>query len=147
MLLNLLVGLPVMLLCLLLQALMVALSLRFYVRRKRQLGEASMTAHIRMMALVMLLLLLGNFLQMNIWAVLYMALGEFEGFAEALYFSGVTFATLGYGDVVLTDHWRLLSLLEAANGILMFGVSTATMTAAVSDEMKGYAQQLRKQQS
>jgi hypothetical protein len=85
---------------------------------------------------VMLLLLLGNCLQMAIWAWLFMLLGEFDNFTHALYFSGVTFATLGYGDVVLSEGWRLLSALEAANGILMFGVSTAVMTAAIGDVFK-----------
>ncbi len=144
MLMNLMIGLPVMLLCLLLQALVVAISLRYYVRYKRRHNEPSISRHIGILALVMLLMLLGNFLQMGIWASLFVLLGEFETFAQALYFSGVTFATLGYGDVVLSPHWQLLSPLEAANGILMFGVSTAVMTAAVGDEIKRYAQQLRK---
>lgn len=145
MLLNLIIGLPVMLLCLLLQAMVVAIGLRYYVRYRRHHPEPSMRAHTRILALVMLLMLLGNFLQMNIWAALFMLLDEFDSFAQALYFSGVTFATLGYGDVVLSPRWQLLSPLEAANGILMFGVSTAVMTAAVGDEIKRYAQQLRKQ--
>lgn len=144
MLMNLMIGLPVMLLCLLLQALVVAISLRYYVRYKRRHSEPSISRHIGILALVMLLMLLGNFLQMGIWASLFVLLGEFETFTLALYFSGVTFATLGYGDVVLSPHWQLLSPLEAANGILMFGVSTAVMTAAVGDEIKRYAQQLRK---
>ncbi|MDG1582629.1 potassium channel family protein [Pseudomonas sp. GOM6] len=144
MLMNLMIGLPVMLLCLLLQALVVAISLRYYVRYKRRHSEPSISRHIGILALVMLLMLLGNFLQMGIWASLFVLLDEFETFAQALYFSGVTFATLGYGDVVLSPQWQLLSPLEAANGILMFGVSTAVMTAAVGDEIKRYAQQLRK---
>ena len=56
--------------------------------------------------------------------------------ATALYFSAVNFATLGYGDIVMSERWRLLGPLEAANGILMFGVSTAVMTAAVMDVIK-----------
>ncbi|MNG39745.1 Ion channel [compost metagenome] len=53
----------------------------------------------------------------------------------------MTFATLGYGDVVLSPKWQLLSALEAANGILMFGVSTAVTTAALGDVMKLYQQE------
>ena len=48
----------------------------------------------------------------------------------------VNFATLGYGDIVMSERWRLLGPLEAANGILMFGVSTSVMTAAVMDVIK-----------
>ncbi|UVE15982.1 potassium channel family protein [Pseudomonas sp. LS44] len=136
MLLNFLVGLPVMLLCLLLQALFVTLSLRQYVRGKGAHGPDSWVWNTTLLSLVMLIMLLGNFVQMGIWAALFMLLGEFDSFATALYFSGVTFATLGYGDVVMSARWRLLSPLEAANGILMFGVSTAVMTAAVMDVIK-----------
>jgi voltage-gated potassium channel Kch len=92
---------------------------------------------------VMLFMLFGNFLQMAIWAGLFVVLNEFQSFSQAMYFSGVTFATLGYGDLVLSPARQLLSALEAANGILMFGVSTAVMTAALSDTLKQYTRQLK----
>ena len=50
------------------------------------------------------------------------ALGDFEA---ALYFSTASFTTLGYGDVVLDHRWRLLGAIEGANGLLLFGWSTA----------------------
>ena len=137
MLLNLLVGFPVMLLCLVLQAVFVARCLRYYVRfRRAQQGHESQLLDILLLSMVMLLMLLGNFVQMAIWAALFMLLGEFGEFATALYHSGVNFATLGYGDIVMAERWRLLGPLEAANGILMFGVSTSVMTAAVMDVIK-----------
>ena len=139
--LNLLIGLPVMLLCLLLQAVMVAASLRHYVQFRQRLRNPSPGSTTLILGLVMLLMLLGNFLQMAIWAGLFVMLGEFETFARALYFSGVTFSTLGYGDLVLTQPRQLLSALEAANGILMFGVSTAVLSAALQDVIRHYAQQ------
>ena len=43
----------------------------------------------------------------------------------------VTFTTLGYGDIVLPDRWRLLSSFEAANGIIMFGWTTAVVMYVV----------------
>jgi hypothetical protein len=43
----------------------------------------------------------------------------------------VTFTTLGYGDVLLDDRWRLLASFEAANGIIMFGWTTAIVMAVV----------------
>lgn len=142
MLMNLLIGLPVTLLCLLLQAVVVALSLRHYVNFRRNLRDPSPGSTILILGLVMLLMLFGNFLQMAIWALLFVLLGEFESFTQALYFSGVTFSTLGYGDLVLSKPRQLLSALEAANGILMFGVSTAVLTAALHDVIKHYAQKL-----
>ncbi|MNF33588.1 Ion channel [compost metagenome] len=137
MILCLLTGLPIMLLCLLLQGGFLALCLRQYVRyRDAEQRHDALLRNTWLLSAVMLLMLLGNFVQMAIWAALFMFLGEFDTFETALYFSGVNFATLGYGDIVMTEKWRLLGPLEAANGILMFGVSTAALTAAVMDIVK-----------
>ncbi|AGW89018.1 Ion channel [Ralstonia pickettii DTP0602] len=134
---NLLIGLPVMMLCLLLQAVFITICLRYYVRFDNvRRNRASLSLDILMLAMVMLVTLLGNFVQMAIWAVLFMLLGEFSDYPTALYHSGVNFATLGYGDIVMSADRRLLGPLEAANGILMFGVSTSVMTAAVLDVIK-----------
>lgn len=51
--------------------------------------------------------------------------GEFPEFAVASYHSAVNYTTLGYGDVIMTASWKFLGPLEAANGMLLFGVSTA----------------------
>ena len=144
--LSLMIGLPLILLCLLLQTVMVALSLRRYAEYRRSLSQPSLGSTILILSLVMLLLLVGNFVQMAIWAVLFIALDEFQSFSQALYFSGVTFTTVGYGDLVLSTPRQLLSPIEAANGILMFGVSTAVMTAALSDVLKHYSRQLKTSQ-
>lgn len=131
MLLNLLTGIPVMLICLLFQAIFVALCLRQYARFRRR--HDMLGRPLQQIALVMLLAMLGNFLQMAAWAGLFVLVGEFADFSTALYHSGMNFATLGYGDIVMSERWRLPGALEAANGILMFGVSTSMMTAALTD--------------
>ncbi|MDO8696345.1 MAG: transporter [Pseudomonadales bacterium RIFCSPLOWO2_12_59_9] len=147
MLVNLLTGLPVILLCLVVQALFIALGMRLYLRfRPYTLGPNSVLPDILLLSAVMLLLMFGNSLQIALWAWLFVLLGEFDSVATALYFSAVTFATLGYGDLVLSESWRLLSGLEAANGILMFGVSTAVMTAAVGDIFKNNLRHLQRKQ-
>ncbi|BAN50334.1 ion channel [Metapseudomonas resinovorans] len=144
MLIDLLVGIPVMLVCLMLQSLFVAFCFRPYARyMKRTGGHGSLWQNTLLLSTVMLLMLLGNFVQMAIWGALFVLLGEFDRFAVALYHSGVNFATLGYGDIVMSEEWRLLGPLEAANGILMFGVSTAVMTAAVSDIIRHHLAQVR----
>lgn len=130
-------GLPVILLCLLLQAVFVGKCLHYYANfRATHQAPASQLTNISLLGTVMLLTLLGNFLQMAIWAGLFRLLGEFDDYSTALYHSCVNFATLGYGDIVMSERWRLLGPLEAANGILMFGVSTSVMTAAVMDVIK-----------
>jgi voltage-gated potassium channel Kch len=70
-------------------------------------------------------------LETLVWAFAYLALGAIEGLEKALYFSMVTFTTLGYGEIVLEERWRLLASFEAANGIIMFGWTTAIVIAAV----------------
>lgn len=65
------------------------------------------------------------------WAVLYLVLGAIGSIETAVYFSTVTFTTLGFGDITLEEQWRLLSSFEAANGLLMFGWSTALLFAGV----------------
>lgn len=135
--LNLLTGLPVMLLCLLVQALFLTICLRRYARFKQaHLQDDRPVIDMLLLALVMLLMLMGNFVQMALWAEVFMLVGEFDKFTTALYYSGVNFTTLGYGDIVMSSKWRLLGPMEAANGILMFGVSTAIMTLAVTDVFK-----------
>ncbi|RON17865.1 potassium channel family protein [Pseudomonas frederiksbergensis] len=147
MLLNLLAGLPVMLFCLLMQAVFVTLCLRYYVHfRHAQPSYESQWLNILLLSMVMLLMMLGNFVQIAIWATLFMLLNEFDQFATALYHSAVNFATLGYGDIIMSSRWRLLGPLEAANGILMFGVSTAVMTAAVMDVIKHNMDRLRQRE-
>ncbi|MBY0563809.1 MAG: potassium channel family protein [Hyphomonadaceae bacterium] len=63
----------------------------------------------------------------QIWtyALLYRLLGEFHTFEQALYFSTVTFSTVGYGDLTLSVNWRLLGAIEAANGLVLIAWSTA----------------------
>lgn len=70
-------------------------------------------------------------LEALVWAVAYLALGAIKGLEQAIYFSMVTFTTLGYGEIVLDERWRLLASFEAANGIILFGWSTAVVMAAV----------------
>jgi hypothetical protein len=73
-------------------------------------------------------------LQITVWATAYRALvptGELATFEEALYFSFVTFTTLGYGDITLSEGWRLLSGIQALNGILLVGWTTALLFAIV----------------
>ena len=68
-------------------------------------------------------------LEVALWAWLFMICGEFKQFGPAFYHSGVNYTTLGYGDVIMGPSWKLLGPLEAADGSLMFGVSTAMIFA------------------
>ena len=65
------------------------------------------------------------------WAHLYLRLGQFESLERSLYFSTVTFTALGYGDITLEPRWQLLSGLEAINGVVLLGVTTAVVFAVL----------------
>jgi hypothetical protein len=80
---------------------------------------------------VVLIMYLVGIVEILIWSAAYLAFDVIEEFEKAIYFSAVTFTTLGYGDVVLDGSRRLLSSLEAINGIMMFDWSTAIVIAAV----------------
>ncbi len=86
---------------------------------------------VRVLVFTVLAIFLLHTIEIWLWAVLYIWLGDFEIMERALYFSTVTFTTLGYGDITLLPRWRLLSSFEAANGVILFGVSTAFVFAVI----------------
>lgn len=67
-----------------------------------------------------------------LYAILYYGLGALQHFEEALYFSTTSFTTIGYGDVVLDRKWRLLGAIEGANGLILFGWSTAFLFSVIA---------------
>ena len=97
------------------------------VRRQKRLGQAgaSFWSDFAIVALIILLSLVAHLIEIALWAAVFMICGEFHEFGTAYYHSAVNYTTLGYGDLIMSPKWRLLGPLEAANGILMFGVSTA----------------------
>ena len=66
-----------------------------------------------------------------LWALVFSFCGEFSQLTRAVYHSGMNYTTLGDSDTVMSPSWRLLAPLEAANGMLMFGVSTTMLFAIV----------------
>jgi voltage-gated potassium channel Kch len=66
-----------------------------------------------------------------IWAAALHGLGAFPTLESAVYFSLVAFTTLGLGDVVAPQEWRILSVMAAVNGFLSFGLLTALLVEAL----------------
>ena len=56
---------------------------------------------------------------------------QFSKFEDAVYFSSVTYTTLGYGDIVIAGRWRMLCSFEATSGLILFGLSTALLFVIV----------------
>jgi len=75
-------------------------------------------------------------LDIVLWAWVYHHVGAIHDFETSLYFSGITFTTVGYGDVTLAKCWQLLSVGEAVNGVLMAGWSTAQLIFLVQRMMR-----------
>ena len=144
MLIDLAIGLPTILLCLVLQAAFTFWSVRYYIgQSNREAVIAGPFVQIRSLLVVMMVLMLGNFIQITIWGLLFMALGEFSELYEAVYHSAVNFSSLGYGDVVMTKPWKLLGPLEAGNGVLMFGLTGAALMAILQQMIQAQSQKGR----
>lgn len=70
-------------------------------------------------------------LDVVLWALFYYASGALPTFEDAVYFSTVTFTTVGYGDIVLGKDWRQVAVFEAVNGWIVFGWATALIMAVI----------------
>jgi len=70
--------------------------------------------------------------EISVWALFYFWWECFPDVETAFYFSGVSYATIGYGDVVLPERWRMLGPVQGLTGILMCGLSTSVFVAILS---------------
>jgi ion channel len=78
----------------------------------------------RLLLRILWWLILLHVVEISIWGVFYLWRGCMPNAEAAFYFSGITYTTLGYGDVLLAKPWRLLGPLESLMGVLMCGLST-----------------------
>jgi hypothetical protein len=104
-----------------------------FVRRERRLGRAGerFSLNVVVVTAATVIALGAHLVEIALWALLYMICGEFRDPATALYHSAMNYTTLGYGDIVMSARWRLLGPLEAADGMLMFGVTTAMIFTVI----------------
>jgi len=129
---NFLIGLPAMLLCLIVQTAVAFWCVRHYVSHLPKVGSGQrFLVGMRPLIVATLAMLGGTLVQIMLWGALFLWLGEFEQAYDAIYHSAVNFSSLGYGDIVMTRERRLLGPLEAVNGVLMLGMSAATLMAIV----------------
>jgi hypothetical protein len=136
---NLIIGFGTMAVCLTIQCIVVGALLDVLIfLEKRGLIKQTLIGTSFLLVALMLVLLAGNMIQITIWAGLFYSYGEFEAFTTAFYHSVVNFATLGYGDIVMSEKRRLLGALEAANGVLMFALSTGFLYTILSGVLERY---------
>jgi hypothetical protein len=126
------VGLVTVLCTFVIHALAIAANVRFFrFERKHRGAGTDLFVNLAIFVQAMALAFVAHLIEIALWAALFVICGEFKGFAAAFYHSAVNYSTLGYGDVIMSPSWKLLGPLEAADGALMFGVSTAMIFAVI----------------
>jgi hypothetical protein len=138
------VGVSAVVCTLLIHGLAVGATVNF-VRHERRLGRAGAGALIdfAIVVVAMLFAFVAHLIEIALWAGLFVICGEFHEFGFAYYFSAVNYTTLGYGDVIMSPLWKLLGPLEAADGALMFGVSTAMIFTVIVNLVQARFEDLR----
>jgi len=124
---NILIGCLMILLTSLVHALMTAMDLSYMAART----ATTRMQRIVIIQVIVLMIIVATLLESLMWAGCYRVIGMFSSLDEAMYFSLVTFSTLGYGDIVPGPAHRILAGFEAANGIMIFGWSTALLVATL----------------
>lgn len=104
-----------------------------FIRRQHRRGRIGVQfwQDVAIVCVANLLVGAAHVLEITVWALMFVFCGEFAQFANAFYHSATNYTTLGYGDVVMTPSWKVLGPLEAADGMLMFGVSTAIIVSLI----------------
>ena len=104
-----------------------------FIRREKSLGRigTGFWVDIAIVSRAIVLAFGAHLIEIGLWAFLFMMCGEFHDFATAYYHSAVNYTSLGYGDIIMSAPWKLLGPLETADGMLLFGVSTAMIFAVI----------------
>ncbi|MCD0462776.1 potassium channel family protein [Roseiconus lacunae] len=126
-----------------------AIGTTWWVGRLRQYAirtndQSHFRVRLRVLIHTVLLLLTLHLTEVVSWAAAYWMLPgipQLNSVEEAIYFSTVTFTTLGYGDIVLNSPWRMLGAIQAALGMLIFGWSTAMLFSVVQRTMRDESSQ------
>ena len=84
------------------------------------------------LAIAMLWIVFGVSINCSIWTFIYLSFEVFETVEPALYFSMVSFTTLGFGDIILESNHRILSGFTAVSGLISFGLTSAFVVDILS---------------
>jgi uncharacterized membrane protein len=111
---------------------MASLTTQLIRRRTRIQQNPSLIRTSLILIMVFGIVTLLHLVEMSIWAVFYYSRNLFENFETSFYFSLKTYTTVGYGDILLPEGWRLFGGVEALSGVLLCGVSTAFIFAILN---------------
>ena len=84
------------------------------------------------------LLVFSHTIQVWVWAAFLLTLSALPNMFDAIYFSLVTYTTLGYGDVTLASDFKIFGAMAAVTGLLNFGLSTAFLVAVISKALPNH---------
>jgi hypothetical protein len=132
-LLEILITIPVILINTIIHACASHKALEGVEERNLQITERNWRIPIYRICSVIILMFLASIMEVCVWAITYRLLEvpALTSAEDAFYFSMVTYTTVGYGDIVMVGSWRVLSSFEAANGLIMFGWTTAVVMRVV----------------
>ncbi len=120
-------------LCMLLQVACLALSIPVLIRTMRRMAGLNPALQITItLSVALMLVVLALSIQIWIWSLVWVGYGVLPDWNSAVYFSLVTFTTVGYGDIVLPPEARIFAGLGGVTGVLGFGLSTAYLVALTS---------------
>lgn len=102
-----------------------ALAAVFRSTKSKVWGPARFVRDAVVLSLESLILMSAHTVEVWAWAKLFLLIDAFETFEQSFYFSAVAYTTLGFGDMLLPEAWRILAGAIAANGLLLFGLSAA----------------------
>jgi hypothetical protein len=103
---------------------------------KERSGQARLVA---VMIATVSVLMLAHIAEVIVWALAYAMVDAVPSGADVLDFAFVNYTTLGYGNVIPVERWRLLGPMTAMNGVLMFGWSTAVIFEVLRRSMRAAA--------
>jgi hypothetical protein len=122
-------GLGMMVLTIIIHSLFMVIGTKAAIWRRSRFGDVkNETVKALPLSVLTVWMFLAIVLEAWLWALLYLfspLISSLPDMETAFYFSMVTFTTLGFGDVVLTGQWRTLASIQAANGVIIFGWTTA----------------------
>jgi hypothetical protein len=126
---KLLIALAVMFLCTFIHAVFMIVGYEFVDHRRAKMSPVRQVFRRTFLIwLFIMWMFLGICVEASVWALMYLynpAITMLPDAQSAFYFSMVTYTSLGYGDIVLIGDWRILSAFQAANGVIIFGWTTA----------------------
>ena len=118
--------------CVIVQSMGMLLLIHWLARVNRLLESPSVHRRVGLLLGLFVWIVLLHLIQVGLWAVVFWRARELPNLETAVYFSLVTYTTIGFGDVVLEPGWRVLAGIEGLTGIILIGWSTAFVFAVVN---------------